>query len=931
MNSRNSLPLLIIMTANNSNIKIFYQNVRSLNNKLDDFLAIISSNSFHIICLTETWLCEDTQSSLEVPISLGWKVVSYSRPPGKKGGGVLILICPSFSISTDYISSNRELVFVILNYPFPLCISLLYNPPSSNVTDWDNIFEECIASTKPALPWLFLGDFNFPSWNKLPISNILLSTAMEHNLSQVIPFPTRADNFLDLIFVRLLSTSDIRKNNYFESDHIGVEFEILNLPTYTEPKASRLVHDYYRTNWLRINHLIADLTSSFISIPLHTPNTIDETIDKLITLIDKAIPKKKIQKFSLPWFDADLIALCKKKNRFHKIWKLRGNEIAYRNYSEIRSLFKKKLIEKRTAFIINSQKLYHTDVKKFWRIFKGTSSSNLSSTILSSNDFAEHFALLSREDRTLQYPIDPNPPSYLLEMHSIEITTALIKDIVLSSSFQSKSSPDILNGRVLRCCSQSLIPFFEKLMNVTSKLGYYPKAWKISSIFPLYKKGDKSDVKNYRQITIQPLMGKILDKIIYLNIYPHVLPLIKTYAHYGIKNRSINSNLICTLSFLLKALEERKRVDVVYLDIEKAFDNVSQHLLLYKLEHHFGFKGSLLELFRSFFSMRTSFVKWNDHSSDSFTISKGIPQGGILSPLLFVLFTNDLPCNNRCGILTYADDVKLLSARPYNSPPDNSLQLAIDELSNWTAKWGLSLNPTKTKMMTFSLKKSKSPQNDLRFCTINGTQIEIVDHFTDLGVIFDTNLTFSKHISNLNLKLRRSLGFMKFKYKSLTDFSIRKVLYNAFFQSKLDYGISIWGLACQSHINFIEKTHKRALQRFLLNQPYSSHEDYHISCKKAGILPIYSRYLTISVPLLINENIPHATFLTLTRTTPKLSLNTRSNNPFFIHGHRTDIIKRSLRISLPAFLNCLPSELIPTNPFLPIWKKLIREYILNTL
>lgn len=918
------------MKVISSELNIYYQNIRSIKNKESDFREIICSETYHIICLTETWLSEETLGILDLPVSLGWKYTLYSRPTCQRGGGVLVLICPQLSLSYEYTSSLYELVVIVVNIPSPLCLAVLYNPPPSDNTDWDAIFDECRAANIPDMPWIFLGDFNLPSWNKTPLSNNLLTSTLEHNLSQIIPFPTRGENYLDLIFTRLITTSKIRNNNCFKSDHLGVEFEVMNIPPIAQIKAHRMVRDYYRTNWLRLNHLILDLTNSFNVIGEPTPVVIDDTIDNLINLIEAAIPKKKISGNSLPWMDSDLLALCKKKNRFHKIWKIRRSEMAYRNYSEIRTSFKSELSKKRNAFFLKNQKLYQTDSKKFWRIFKPNSVPNFNtiSTKLQSKDFAKHFALLSNENRIFSPLPDPVISPGPKDLQSIQITSSMIKDIVHSSSFQTKSSPDILNGRVLRCCAVSLIPFFEIIMSASSSLGYYPRAWKKSSIFPLHKKGDKSDVRNYRQITIQPLMGKIFDKIIYLNIYPHVLPLIQDYAHYGIKGRSINSNLICTTAFLLESFEKNKVIDVLYADIEKAFDNVSIYFLLFKLEHQFGFKGVLLDLFKSFFTERTSFVNFNDDSSASFTVSKGIPQGGILSPLLFVLFTNDIPCNTDCRILTYADDVKLLSARSSNSSPAPSLQIAIDDLSAWTTKWGLSLNPDKSKIMTFTLKKGRVQTDDLPILNINGSRIEIVDTFTDLGVTFDPALTFSSHIVNLNMKLRKSLGFLKYNYKLITDLQTRKILYNAFFQAKMDFGLSIWAIACQTNISYIEKTHNRVIKQFILRRPS---DDYYKSCKDSGILPIQLRAKTIAVPLLCSTLIPLSSFLTPIKTITRTSMVTRTVQPYVIPKVRLSISQRSLRVSLPLFLNSLPSDYLPTIPFHPLWKKRIKDYILEGL
>lgn len=908
----------------NSNLKIFYQNVQSIKNKESDFISLVCGNSFDIICLTETWLSSDTLNILDTPKALGWSCFTHCRDANNRGGGILILLNPRFIVSHEFISASHELLAISCVKPLRFCIALLYMPPNIAAVDWDLLLDQCNISNSE-LPWIFLGDFNIPSWNKSSSPNNLLCSTMEHNLTQIINFPTRRDNFLDLIFIRYIHASTVLRNDWFQSDHNGVEFDIF-MPLQPIDNTHRIVPDYFNTNWLRLNHLISDLVETDKVLPC-SPTSIDFKISNLLSLVDSAIPKKKIRNNSLPWMDSDLLALCKRKNRFHKIWKIRRSQSAYDIFSELRTQFKAELLRKRELYLISNQKLYKTDSRKFWKLYKPKSNSSTRLSNPSAQDFANHFSSLLNNTNSNILPPIPNSNPSIPKLHSFPINVNSLRDIVLTPSFLTKSSPDVLNGRVLKNCSSSLIPWLFSIFEDILTLGYYPTAFKKSSIFPLHKKGDKTIVSNYRQITIQPLLGKILDKLLYSNIYPHISPLIQNYTHYGIKKRSINTNLACTMAYILNAFEKNHAVDVVYADLEKAFDNISHDLLLFKLEHQFGISGTLLILLKSYFDSRVSFVVWNGIKSMPFNILKGIPQGGILSPLFFVTFLNDLITFDGCLLLTYADDVKFLSARPQNAAPTQALINSLRELSIWSSTWGLSINPNKSKLMTFSLKRR--PIENTISLFINSTPIEKVNSFTDLGIIFDPMLTFSEHIGNLNLRLRKAIGFLKYNFRLINDPDTRKLLYYAIFQSKLDFGISIWSLASATNLLILEKTHKRAIKHFLLKIMSPTGISYNMICKKASILPIKYRAFTLAVPLLMDSNIPQLFYLIPQKTAPRQYMATRSSPPFIIQKYRLSITERSLRISLPNFLNSLPSHLLPSLPFQEIWKGLIKQYLID--
>lgn len=916
------------MTNNYKDINIYYQNVRSIKNKEDDFKELILGGLYDIICLCETWLTIDTLNILTFANELNWKYL-YQIRKNKKGGGLLILTKPGITYSEEYNSDTHELIQITIRDPFKLCISLLYNPPGNTSPNWDSIIDDCIHKASAIVPLIILGDFNIPTW-KPPVGVPEVQAILEeHNLLQKIEFPTRGNNYLDLLMTRNIEISAITNSSMFISDHCGFEFTAkCPITNCRSSSTHRIVRDYFMTNWKVVNHLIADLSDKY-SIPEATESQIDSIIEELSNILSTHIPKKKILSSKIPWMDADLYTLLKKKNRFHKIWKIRGSEMSYLKYSNIRHEFKQLLRLKTKDFLLRHQSEYKNDPKLFWKTLMRGKTIPLN-TVITPQDFADHFSKLVCEERTLIDPINEIVNCEAPSLLGIHIESDAVRSICLSKKFTTKSSPDILNGKVLKYCANSLSPLLTKIFVRTSSLGYYPSAWKISSIFPLHKKDSKSDVANYRQITIQPLMGKIFDKIIYDSLYPHVLPFVKDYNHYGIKGRSVNTNLLCKLSYILEAFEDSKQTDVVYADIAKAFDNVAHKYLLFKLKTQFGIDGMLLKLLTSYLENRISYVRLNDVCSRTFKVTKGIPQGGILSPLLFVLFTNDIYIGDECKILTYADDVKLFAKRPYSSENKTTLQNAINLLIDWTLKWGLELNVKKTKTISFTqMKKFRNFSDESNIFAL-GNKIEQVMEYKDLGIIFDSALTFVSHLNSLNSRLRRSLGLLKYKFGWITDITARKILYNAIFLSHLDYGVVVWSMASPSNLLKITRTHNRAINDYILKRLSGTKTEYINSCRNAEILSLKDRSTMLALQIIKNRPPPDLVFLIPVRAAAN-RWNTRNALPYHMPRIRLSITGRSIRNTVPTFLNSLPVEVLNSFENDTNWKFIIKLHLLTKL
>ena len=252
----------------------------------------------------------------------------------------------------------------------------------------------------------------------------------------------------------------------------------------------------------------------------------------------------------------------------------------------------------------------------------------------------------------------------------------------------------------------------------------------------------------------------------------------------------------------------------VFLDIERAFDTVWHHGLLQKLSS-LGISGNMANFLQGFLTRRTTRVKIGSHLSTSHNLVCGVPQGSVLSPTLFTIYLNDLfatlPENVNSSL--YADDGALWTTSASLPEAVSRLQLALDRITEWSHTWGLSVSPTKTNAIIFTLCRPPSPPP----LFLSNSPLSYVSHVRFLGLIFDRHLTWHKHISYLHTRCSKDLQLLRAvshgRYGA--DYSILRRLYEAIILPKLDYGCFLYASASNSNLLILDRI-QYAATRILL-------------------------------------------------------------------------------------------------------------------
>ena len=386
-----------------------------------------------------------------------------------------------------------------------------------------------------------------------------------------------------------------------------------------------------------------------------------------------------------------------------------------------------------------------------------------------------------------------------------------VRSALMSLTQNKACGPDNISARTIIECREELVVPLMKICNLSVTSGVFPTRWKSANIVPIYKKGDKKTAGNYRSVSLLPLFAKILEKVVYHQLFLHVSPVLCNEQHGFVPGRSCTSNLAVFLTSAWEAMSEGYQTDVIYTDFSAAFQSVDHRLLIHKLQNSYQLRDSALAWFVSYLSDRRQRVVVGGKTSSWTKVLSGAPEGSLVAPILFSLFINDLPSEIDSQCLLYADDAKLF--RQIASPADGvALQRDLDRLQCWSAKWGLALNPIKCKALTVTLRRAPVQTT---YC-INKIPLENVREMRDLGVIIDSKLNFASHVSRIVSQANRALGLLirsfqtgargaKFNQKTLL------VTYFANVRSILEYSCVVWAGAAKSHTERVDRVQHKFL------------------------------------------------------------------------------------------------------------------------
>ena len=460
--------------------------------------------------------------------------------------------------------------------------------------------------------------------------------------------------------------------------------------------------------------------------------------------------------------------------------------------------------------------------------------------------FADQFSTPSLYDIDIDFRDD-------IEVNISQKSVFLLLKNINSSKAKG---PDGIHGKILKNCATSLAYPLSLIFNTSFKTGAIPAEWKIANVVPVFKKGSKASVENYRPISLTCLTAKIFEIILREELLSRCHHLIDEKQHGFLNGKSCTTQMVPFVSDLALTLNNHSRTDVIYFDFQKAFDSVNHDIVLHKLKNNFKIDGLLLKLFVDYLRDRKQCVAVGGSMSSYINVNSGVPQGSILGPIFFVLFINDMHENVDPGtsLLLYADDTKIYrEIKCYND--HLILQLDIDALYQWSQINKMTFHPQKCKVLPVTLASPFYWQVSMPFLEkfpycLNGICLDHVDSEKDLGVFVTSKLSWIKHCAAVRSKASSRLGLLRRTCHFVENTQQRRVLYLALVRSQFEHCSVVWSPSTEGSIARLESVQRRAVRWILADQSESYDEPTYLAkLQKLDLLPIEFRLVHTDLSL----------------------------------------------------------------------------------
>ena len=506
--------------------------------------------------------------------------------------------------------------------------------------------------------------------------------------------------------------------------------------------------------------------------------------DIFLNIVPNFIPNesKRFVPRDPPWITKPLKTLLNRKNRLFKNYK----KHRYKKEDRVRLVAfriecKKAVEAAKLSYLTNMGNKVNdsgTSQRSYWKIINRMMNKCRAPKIppiLINNQFilncsekAKHFNdFFSQQCKLIiNSSVLPNPNLLTdRKIDHITIENDEIISLIRNLDPNKATGSDGISGQMLLLCDDSVILPLNIIFRNILLTSTYPDQWKLANATPIFKKGDKQLISNYRLISLLPICSKIFEKIISKNLcsYLNANNLLNT-NHSGFRpGDSTTNQLLYLVNEIHQAFENPKSLEVraVFLDISKAFDKVWHDGLIFKLKQN-GVSGSLLMFFQNYLNNREQHVVLNGSYSGFSAVESGVPQGSVLGPLLYLIYINDLERNIKSNIKFFADDTMLFSIVKDPTISASDLNHDLNIIFQWAHQWKMEFNPDPTKQapeVLFSCKKYSPNHPKLIF---NGTDVATVNEQKHLGLILDSRLIFERHINEKIMKAKKNLGIIKY-------------------------------------------------------------------------------------------------------------------------------------------------------------------------
>ena len=872
-------------------IKSALLNVNSIisNDRTTALRNIIETLEIDIMLITETKLNFATSLHLKNCTPPKFKYFHIPRTDSDRAGGVGVILrdnfLPALKRPENELKINSfEYIIVEININGrKMHLINIYRPPSKSIkcflSDFSLLMQYINAFN---IKCIITGDFNIRvNDTTKKSSGQFLQLLNDLSLQNCVKVPTYGSgNTLDLVIDNYVSplVQDITvSKDYSFSDHYMVRFEI-NIK-FVPNKSKKLIEfrKYSESNIASFfQFLETELRKALCQISdpsefmVILNNLIDEGNDLFFPLQSKTITERP----EADWYDTDCrIAKteCRKVERLvEKVEKLKrkGYPINDNDIADLKSAwrcvissFNKLISAKKKSYYIDKFQAYLRDPratfgivahllgKRGEKILPAWAKSDPAKFVNEFNNYLQNKIANIRDDiKSINSDIFSEFGINVPTGHGLETLQPIDENDILNYIAKCKLTNcpnDKINFNKIEL--HSFKDIMRELINICFASGKFPESEKEGIIYPRLKSNDMDadSFASYRPVTNITVLSKIIEIAINnrLNEYLMSCNLIPEFQSAFRANHSTETALLKVHSDIIRSLDNSKTVCMICLDLSAAFDTVDHEILINELRAC-GVEGTALKLFESYLENRTVRVAANGTLSEPLNLKYGIPQGSVLAPTLFSVYTRTLAyLLESMGVSyhIYADDTQIyFEFDPLNiDDMKEKIRLIFEKVDTWMSAYKLKLNVNKTKVIIFGPKKTvHKTRKEFGKIKIGETELPLSESVKNLGVIFDQDLNFEAQLS----AVIKSCNYSLYNLKSVKPFLPQKLFISVIHQeviAKLDYCNSLYLQLPKKQLQRLQLVINRCV-RLIFGLPKRAHITSHLK-SKLHWLPIAAR------------------------------------------------------------------------------------------
>lgn len=799
-------------------IRVGWLNVRSLANKSTAVQETIVAQNLDVLALTETWHHDSGDVCLRQAAPPDFAVVDAVRPHQPGYGGIAVLYSGQLRCAKVVLPTTTSFEALCSRFSAGNSAWLMltvYRPGSCYVTG--TFFEELSTVLETLVthgcPVIIGGDFNIHVEDPSDASTLrLMELLSSMDLQQHVTLPThQAGGTLDLV----ITFSDYGVDQ-LTVDPAGVVSDhsliLCSLPDRRTPmlRLTRKVRSWRSVDRTEVYNAIVNSPVGREPSPDTTADELFETYDRTLTSIADQLAPERTAKLHLrplcPWFDAECRTIrrnCRRLERCYRRTRDPAHKTAYvaacRDKHDVFDQKKKRYWSERISTEGDSP-------KKLWRSLTSLLQRDrrpADDVTPTCNDADAFMRFFDDKVKSVRAATDGRHPPATTSVINASLPTLSpcstdeVRQLIMQSPTKS-CALDPIPTFLLKEMADALLPYVTAMINASLREGRLPPSQKQAVVTPLQKKPglDADDMKNYRPVSNLTFMSKLVERAVaarltsYLTAYGLMPQLQSAYR----RHHSTETALLKVLSDIYAAIDRQQVILLGLIDLSAAFDCVDHNILLRRLHDKFGICGSALDWIASFLHGRVQQVFYKGRLSYQLELLFGVPQGSVLGPILFLLYTAelfDVIFAYGFAAHSYADDTQVYISTPASNHSDAMRRLSdcITLIRDWMADNRLKLNEDKTQVIWLGTRQQLNKITEQSLILPNAT-VQSTSKVNDLGVLLDNQLTMADHITALSRSCFFHLRQLRSIKQSLT-MEATKTLVHAFVSSRLDYCNSV--------------------------------------------------------------------------------------------------------------------------------------------